>query len=79
MTAARRRPVLYVIACGGRPAADLPAFITWAQDQGWDPCVITTPAGTQFVDADRLAEPDRPPRPRRLQAARGPGRPAVPA
>ena len=55
MTAARRRPVLYVIACGGRPAADLPAFITWAQDQGWDACVITTPAGTQFVDADRLA------------------------
>ena len=51
MTAARRRPVLYVIACGGRPAADLPAFITWAQDQRWDPCVITTPAGTQFVDA----------------------------
>ena len=55
MTAARRRPVLYVIACGGRPAADLPAFITWAQDQGWDACVITTPAGTQFVDAPRLA------------------------
>jgi phosphopantothenoylcysteine synthetase/decarboxylase len=48
--------VLYVIACGGRPATDLPAFITWAQDQGWDACVITTPAGTQFVDADRLAD-----------------------
>ena len=47
---------MYVIACGGRPAADLPAFITWAQDQGWDACVITTPAGTQFVDADRLAD-----------------------
>ena len=48
--------MLYVIACGGRPAADLPAFITWAQDQGWDACVITTPAGTQFVDAPRLAD-----------------------
>jgi phosphopantothenoylcysteine synthetase/decarboxylase len=55
MTDTPGQPVLYVIACGGRPAADLPAFITWAQDHGWDTCVITTPAGTQFVDAARLA------------------------
>jgi phosphopantothenoylcysteine synthetase/decarboxylase len=48
--------VLYVIACGGRPASDLPDFVAWAQAQGWDVCVITTPAGTKFVDAARLAE-----------------------
>jgi phosphopantothenoylcysteine synthetase/decarboxylase len=48
--------VLYVIACGGRPAADLPAFVVWAQEQGWDVCVIGTPAGMQFLDAARLAE-----------------------
>ena len=50
------RPVLYVIACGGRPAADLPGFITWAQARGWDTCVIGTPAGMKFLDAPRLAE-----------------------
>jgi phosphopantothenoylcysteine synthetase/decarboxylase len=55
MMAMPRNPVLYIIACGGRPAADLPAFIPWVRDQGWDACVITTPAGTQFVDAARLA------------------------
>lgn len=48
--------VLYTVACGGRPAADLPAFVAWAQGQGWDTCVIATPAGMKFVDASRLAE-----------------------
>lgn len=48
--------VLYIIACGGRPAADLPAFVTWAQGEGWDVCVVATPAGMKFVDAERLAE-----------------------
>jgi len=48
--------VLYVIACGGRPAADLPEFVNWAQERGWEVCVIATPAGTKFVDAARLAE-----------------------
>jgi phosphopantothenoylcysteine synthetase/decarboxylase len=48
--------VLYVIACGGRPASDLPAFIAWAHEQGWDVCVIATPAGTKFIDAARLAQ-----------------------
>jgi phosphopantothenoylcysteine synthetase/decarboxylase len=47
---------LYVVACGGRPAADLPAFVTWAQDQDWDVCVIATPAGIHFIDAARLSQ-----------------------
>jgi phosphopantothenoylcysteine synthetase/decarboxylase len=50
------RPVLYVVGCGARPSADLPAFITWAQGQGWDACAILTPAALRFADPDELAE-----------------------
>lgn len=49
------RPVLYVIACGGRPAGDLAAFVGFAQRQDWDVCVIATPDGTKFLDAPHLA------------------------
>jgi len=49
-------PVLYVIACGGRPAGQLPDFVRFAQGQGWDVCVIATPEGAKFVDAGKLAE-----------------------
>jgi hypothetical protein len=49
-------PVLYVIACGARPAADLSAFVMWSTGQGWDTCVIVTPAALRFADMDRLAE-----------------------
>ena len=48
--------MLYVIACGGRPASDLPEFAAWAQEQGWDVCVIATPSGTKFIDSARLAQ-----------------------
>jgi Flavoprotein len=48
--------LLYVIACGAPPAAELPGFVTWAQQQGWAVCVIATPQGSKFVDAPRLAE-----------------------
>jgi phosphopantothenoylcysteine synthetase/decarboxylase len=54
MTTPDARPVLYVVACGGRPAADLPDFVTWTQHQGWDTCVIATPSGLKFLDPDRL-------------------------
>jgi phosphopantothenoylcysteine synthetase/decarboxylase len=46
--------VLYIIACGGRPASDLPAFVERAQQAGWDVCVVATPAGMKFLDATRL-------------------------
>jgi hypothetical protein len=49
-------PVLYVIACGGPRAADLPIFVRFAQTKGWDVCVIATPDGAKFVDAGLLAE-----------------------
>ncbi|WP_219507906.1 flavoprotein [Nonomuraea ceibae] len=50
-----RKPVLYVIACGGRPAGELPDLVTALQAGGWTVCVVTTPSGQKFVDADRLA------------------------
>ena len=50
------RPVLYVIGCGAGPARQLPAFVRFAQGEGWDVCVIATPAGVAFLDADRMAE-----------------------
>ncbi|GLW26396.1 flavoprotein [Microbispora amethystogenes] len=52
---AEGKPVLYVIACGGRPAGDLPAFVERLQADGWTVCVIATPSGIKFVDAERLS------------------------
>lgn len=49
-------PVLYVIACGGRPAGQLPEFVRFAIGEGWDVCVIATPDGTKFFGAEELAE-----------------------
>jgi phosphopantothenoylcysteine synthetase/decarboxylase len=47
--------VLYVIACGGPPAGKLPDFVRFAQGERWDVCVIATPDGTKFLDAEHLA------------------------
>ncbi|CAO5253291.1 flavoprotein [Frankia sp. AgKG'84/4] len=46
--------VLYVVACGGYPAGDLPEFVADAQTAGWDVCVIATPAAMGFLDVPRL-------------------------
>ncbi len=56
MTASHARPVLYVIACGGYPAGQLPEFVGFAQGLGWDVCVIATPNGAKFLDVGQLAE-----------------------
>jgi phosphopantothenoylcysteine synthetase/decarboxylase len=50
------RPVLYLVACGARPAADLPDFVGWSTGQGWDTCVVLTPFALRFADTARLAE-----------------------
>jgi phosphopantothenoylcysteine synthetase/decarboxylase len=52
----RRQPVLYVIACGGRPAGDLPAFVTQLLADDWEVCVIATPSALKFMDTPTLAE-----------------------
>ncbi len=51
----RARSVLYIIACGGRPAGDLPEFVRHPQDHGWNVCVIATPSGMKFLDPGLLA------------------------
>lgn len=55
MTSQQARGVLYVVACGGRPAGDLPSFVQYAQDRGWETCVIATPSGLKFLDPEPLA------------------------
>jgi phosphopantothenoylcysteine synthetase/decarboxylase len=55
VTPERAAPVLYVIACGGYPAGQLPAFVAFAQAAGWDVCVIATPDGAKFLGAAQLA------------------------
>lgn len=56
MPPADHQPVLYVVACGGSPAAQLPEFVSVARAQGWDVCVIATPDALKFFDPDPLAE-----------------------
>jgi hypothetical protein len=51
-----KRPVLYIVACGGRPAAQLERLVRFAQDDGWDACVILTPDAVKFADMAPLAE-----------------------
>jgi phosphopantothenoylcysteine synthetase/decarboxylase len=48
------KPVLYVIACGARPAADLPPFVTAMRSSGWDVCVVATPDGLKFLNREAL-------------------------
>jgi phosphopantothenoylcysteine synthetase/decarboxylase len=54
VTSVQHHPVLYVIACGGRPAGQLPEFVRFTQGEGWDVCVIVTPDGTKFLDMAQL-------------------------
>ena len=56
MPAAQTPPVLYVVACGGPPARELPYFVGFAREQGWDVCVIATPDGMKVLDPARLAD-----------------------
>ena len=55
MAEASERPVLYAVACGGRPAGDLSDFVTRLQADGWEVCVIATPSALKFMDTDKLS------------------------
>ena len=46
--------VLYVLVCGSPMARDVGVLVELAQRDGWDVCVITTPDGSKFVDANAL-------------------------
>jgi phosphopantothenoylcysteine synthetase/decarboxylase len=50
------RPVLYVVACGARPAGHLGELVRTLQAQGWEVCVVATPSALRFMDAAKLAE-----------------------
>jgi phosphopantothenoylcysteine synthetase/decarboxylase len=47
--------VLYVVVCAAPVAADVGDLVVLAQDAGWRVCVIATPLGLRFIDADHLA------------------------
>ena len=46
---------LYVIVCGAGTAGDVGGLVGAAIEQGWDPYVIPTPSGAEFIDAEDLA------------------------
>ncbi|MEH1130141.1 flavoprotein [Micromonospora sp. CPCC 206061] len=48
--------MLYIVACGGRPAGNLPETIPVLQNAGWEVCVIATPSALKFIDRDKLAK-----------------------
>jgi phosphopantothenoylcysteine decarboxylase len=47
--------VLYVLACGAGPAADVGSLAALAQSDGWDVYVGATPAGWSFLDVDGVS------------------------
>jgi phosphopantothenoylcysteine synthetase/decarboxylase len=55
MAESARRPVLYVVACGGRAAGHLSDFVGKLLTDGWDVCVIATPSALKFMDTAALA------------------------
>lgn len=56
MSGGSHRPVLYLVACGGRAAEFLEPFVKDLQESGWEVCVIATPSALKFMDTARLAE-----------------------
>ncbi|MFL6111265.1 MAG: flavoprotein [Catenulispora sp.] len=47
-------PVLYLVACGAPPTAELlshPEAVPGLQADGWTVCVLCTPSGERFLDA----------------------------
>ena len=51
---AAERPVLYLIACGGRAAAHLVGFVELLRARSWDVCVVATPQAVKFMDLPAL-------------------------
>lgn len=43
-------PVLYLVVCGAPPAAEIPEQIPAFQTDGWDVCVVATPAALDFIN-----------------------------
>lgn len=47
-------PVLYLITCAAPPAAELPGALAALAADGWNVCVVATPAALDFVDVAAL-------------------------
>ncbi|MGK8512613.1 flavoprotein [Nocardia asiatica] len=52
---ANGNPVLYALVTGSPAARDVGKLIALAQADGWVACVIASPSGTRFIDADAVA------------------------
>jgi phosphopantothenoylcysteine synthetase/decarboxylase len=48
------KPVLYALVTGSPAARDIGKLVDLAQADGWDVCVIASPNGRAFIDADTL-------------------------
>ncbi|MEV6769819.1 flavoprotein [Nocardia sp. NPDC051030] len=49
------QPVLYAVVTGAPVARDVGTLVDLAQAAGWDVCVVASPNGLRFIDADRLS------------------------
>ncbi|WP_236565522.1 MULTISPECIES: flavoprotein [Nocardia] len=47
--------MLYALVTGSPAARDVGKLITLARADGWVTCVIASPSGTRFIDADAIA------------------------
>ncbi len=47
-------PVLYVLVCGCPASRDAGKLVDLAQAAGWETCVIASPDGLKFIDAEAL-------------------------
>ncbi|MFI5778840.1 flavoprotein [Nocardia sp. NPDC051570] len=48
------QPVLYAIVTGSPIAGDVGTLVDLAQADGWDVCVVASPYGRRFIDAEAL-------------------------
>ncbi|MEC3915531.1 flavoprotein [Nocardia sp. CDC160] len=48
-------PVLYAIVTGSSRAQEIEELVDLAQADGWDVCVVASPSGLRFIDAEGLA------------------------
>jgi len=56
VTDAAPRPVLYAIVTGSPASRDVGKLVDLAQADGWEVCVIASPDGLRFVDAEALRD-----------------------
>jgi phosphopantothenoylcysteine decarboxylase len=53
--------VLYLVVCAAPPARESNRVVSSLQDEGWDVCVVATPAALAWIDAPSLRDATRHP------------------